>query len=203
MSFITSHPSIVVCDAGRATQLCEKSRAQIHGMISIADPPPYEQKRPRPSIIPAIALLLDFRDVWADHHDGIKLVNAPSLNHVDAILKYGHDLAALGAPPSGGRLVIHCTAGRSRSTAAAFIILCDRYGVGNEQAAMDALLTCCERAPLPNTLLCKLADDYLGRGGRLHKLAIEQNENPRDAEADAGKPITGTALLNAVRRGEI
>ena len=63
-------------------------------------------------------------------------------------------------------MLVHCWAGVSRSMAAAYILLCDRFGPGHEEAiAQPSRL----RAPhaYPNALLVQLADAALGREGRM------------------------------------
>jgi len=100
-----------------------------------------------------------------------------------------HDIADEGMPESPGRahvaeliefgrgwdasapMLVHCWAGISRSTAAAFTLLCDRAGPGAEQDIAEMLR---ERAPhaQPNRLLVRLADQALGRDGAMVR-AIE------------------------------
>ncbi len=214
--FITSHPNIIVCGAEQAQALCDSAstRAALYSVLSIADPPPFKAKRPRPGLLSHVTNLctLNFRDT-----DDPTLENCPNMETIVSILRFG-ELTRTARPPPGPngqnpgpyRTMIHCAAGRSRSTAAAFIILCARLGpsptnapVRHERQAMTQLLTACERAPLPNMLMCKLADDYLGRGGALVQVAQHQNDFPEDAEADGNKPVTGTALLAAIRRGDL
>ena len=63
-------------------------------------------------------------------------------------------------------LVIHCWAGVSRSTAAAFIALCDLNSAESETRIAQLLR---ERSPTaaPNQLLISYADQYLERSGRM------------------------------------
>ncbi|HEY4115966.1 MAG TPA: hypothetical protein VGM17_18055 [Rhizomicrobium sp.] len=63
-------------------------------------------------------------------------------------------------------LLVHCWAGVSRSTAAAYILLCDKVGPGRELELARALRN---RAPhaCPNRLMIQLADDAMGRNGRM------------------------------------
>ena len=63
-------------------------------------------------------------------------------------------------------MLIHCWAGISRSTAAAYILLCDLHGPGQEERIANGLRF---RAPhaQPNRLLIRHADLLLGRGGRM------------------------------------
>jgi predicted protein tyrosine phosphatase len=63
-------------------------------------------------------------------------------------------------------LVVHCYAGVSRSTAAAFIAVC---ALESDQAETDVAQRLRRASPTatPNRKLVALADDYLGRGGRM------------------------------------
>ena len=80
-------------------------------------------------------------------------------------------------------LLIHCWAGISRSSAAAFAIACDR-NPGFERDIANELRW---RAPFatPNRLMVRLADDLLARDGRM-VAAIDQIG--RGAEAREGEP---------------
>jgi predicted protein tyrosine phosphatase len=66
----------------------------------------------------------------------------------------------------GSPLVVHCFAGISRSTAAAFVSVCalnpDREELAVARALRDASSTAC-----PNLRIVALADAVLGRGGRM------------------------------------
>lgn len=67
---------------------------------------------------------------------------------------------------SGGRVLIHCEAGVSRSTAAALIMYSCWLGPGGEEEAMRRVL---RQRPiaLPNPRMVGLADKLLDRKGRL------------------------------------
>jgi predicted protein tyrosine phosphatase len=65
-----------------------------------------------------------------------------------------------------GRVVIHCQAGISRSTAAATIFYAVLLGEGREDEAIARVLAAREFA-LPNRRMIRLADALLGRGGKL------------------------------------
>jgi predicted protein tyrosine phosphatase len=71
-----------------------------------------------------------------------------------------------------GPLVVHCWAGISRSTAAAFITLCTLNEPGTERHFAQALRAA-SRTATPNPLMVELADDLLGRRGRMIS-AIEE-----------------------------
>lgn len=67
---------------------------------------------------------------------------------------------------SAGRVLIHCEAGVSRSTAAALIMYTCLLGPGSEREAMERVLG---QRPIarPNRRMVEIADHLLGRGGRL------------------------------------
>ncbi len=106
-------------------------------------------------LTPVRRLHLAFHDVMEDRPDFI----APNHETVLAILDFGrhwmHDVPML----------IHCWAGISRSSAAAYMLACDD-NPGLESDIADELR---RRAPFatPNRLMVALADDMLGRQGRM------------------------------------
>jgi predicted protein tyrosine phosphatase len=79
---------------------------------------------------------------------------------VEAILAFGRSWDA-AAP-----MVIHCFAGISRSTASAFAIACERDPQADE---LEIALSMRRASPsaLPNRRIVALADDILGRQGRM------------------------------------
>lgn len=81
------------------------------------------------------------------------------------------------------KLLIHCWAGISRSSAAAYVIACDR-NPGFEREIAEELR---RRAPsvTPNRLMVSLADDLLSRSGRMIE-AIRRIG--RGADAFEGEP---------------
>jgi len=102
---------------------------------------------------------------------------APDRDTMQAILDFGRNRTPQHA------MLIHCWAGISRSSAAAFVIVCDG-NPGYERAAAEELR---RRAAFvtPNRLMVKLADEALGRGGRMIE-AIDRIG--RGAEAFEGEP---------------
>ncbi len=83
----------------------------------------------------------------------------PSKDHVQAIIKFGRDL------PSGARLLCCCTAGLSRSPAAALIVMALSLP-GREGEAFCSLMAIRPRSA-PNPIMVAIADDLIGAGGRL------------------------------------
>jgi predicted protein tyrosine phosphatase len=101
----------------------------------------------------------------------------PDRDIMRAILDFGRH----GGPQR--TLLIHCWAGISRSSAAAFAIACDR----NPGFESDIAIELRRQSPsaTPNRLMVRLADDLLRRGGRMVE-AIEAIG--RGAEAREGEP---------------
>lgn len=83
----------------------------------------------------------------------------PSETHVRALLDFSRQWNA-EAP-----MLIHCWAGISRSMAATFTILCDRMP-GEEHRIARTMRRLAPHAD-PNRLFVRIADDVLGRSGRL------------------------------------
>jgi predicted protein tyrosine phosphatase len=102
---------------------------------------------------------------------------APDRDSVGAILDFATSWT--GARP----MLVHCWAGISRSSAAAFMIACARHP-GCERDIADELR---RRAPFatPNRLMVALADDLLAGSGRMVE-AIERIG--RGADAFQGSP---------------
>lgn len=86
---------------------------------------------------------------------------APGEAHVRALLNFVRSWRGTGAP-----LVIHCFAGISRSTAAAFIAACALKPERDEAEIAQALRAASPSAT-PNKLLVEIADSILGRDGRM------------------------------------
>ncbi len=82
---------------------------------------------------------------------------APDRATMDAMIAFGRELPR--------PMLIHCWAGVSRSSAAAYVLACAR-NAGRESDIADELR---RRAPFatPNRLMVALADDLLGRNGAM------------------------------------
>jgi len=102
---------------------------------------------------------------------------APSAATVQAILEFGRNRT--GEAP----MLVHCWAGISRSSAAAYMLACDG-NLSHEAAIADELR---RRAPFatPNRLMISLADDILGRRGRMVDAIARIG---RGTEASEGTP---------------
>jgi predicted protein tyrosine phosphatase len=123
-----------------------------------------------PSIGPDRHLRLAMNDI-CEPQPGLVL---PCESHVSDLVKFALDWDRK-AP-----LLIHCWAGISRSTAAAFITLCALNPRVDELALARALRRASPTA-YPNRLLVALADEALSRNGRM-MTAVEEIGRGRVAE---------------------
>ena len=111
----------------------------------------------RPETIPERNhLFLGINDI-VEAQDGMVL---PAAEHVERLLDFA------GAWDSRRPMVIHCYAGISRSTAAAFITLCSVRPERDEREIARRLRTA-SRIATPNARLVALADMILERNGRM------------------------------------
>jgi predicted protein tyrosine phosphatase len=124
-------------------------------VLSILDP-----EWPEPSALqafdPHFRTTLRFHDA-IEPGAGVLL---PRKADVEAILAFGRD--ADGA----ARLLVHCHAGISRSTAATLMILAQAHPHEREEAIAERLIEIRPQA-WPNSRMIAFADDALDRGGRL------------------------------------
>jgi predicted protein tyrosine phosphatase len=112
---------------------------------------------PRPAAIP------DARHLRLFFHDIIRPIDEhvpPADEHVLGILDFVQRWDRR-AP-----LLIHCWAGISRSTAAAFMTACALNPAVDEALIAEALRAASPTAT-PNPLMVQIADDLMGRGGRM------------------------------------
>jgi predicted protein tyrosine phosphatase len=112
---------------------------------------------PTPAVISTSAhLRLAMNDITSPQEG---LVH-PNAAHIETLIAFARDWNRQGP------LVVHCWAGISRSTAAAFITLCALNEPGAERQFAKALRAASPTAT-PNALMVELADDVLGRNGRM------------------------------------
>lgn len=120
------------------------------------------------------------RHVELSFHDIVELTPdliAPDIEMMRAVIDFGRGAVEDRA------LLIHCWAGISRSSAAAYAIACDR-NPGYEFEIADELR---RRSPYvtPNRLMVRLADEMLGRDGRMSAAIARIG---RGAETAEGEP---------------
>jgi len=100
-------------------------------------------------------LVLQFHDL--DYDDGRTVVC--TREHVQQALDFARK-------HEGGRLLLHCQAGKCRSPGIGLAIIADKLGQGREVEAVETLMHIREVAAV-NLVVLQVADDVLGRGGRL------------------------------------
>lgn len=89
---------------------------------------------------------------------------APGDAHVESLISF------LDAWNTDDHLLIHCWAGMSRSTASAYIAACMHNPDADEALIADTLANASPTA-FPNTRIVAIADEMLGRSGRMEKAA--------------------------------
>jgi len=116
-----------------------------------------EDNLARPAAIaPENHLWLQLHDISAPM-DGYVI---PERRHVERLIGFVRNW------PRETPLVVHCYAGVSRSTAAAFVSVCALNAASNEHAVAAALRRASPTAT-PNIRIVELADHLLGRSGRM------------------------------------
>ena len=84
----------------------------------------------------------------------------PGEAHVERLIRF------VGEWPQTSPLLIHCWAGISRSTAAAYITLC-LNNPDEDEHILAQILRRASPSATPNKLIIHLADNMLGRNGRM------------------------------------
>lgn len=149
----SNHPDI------RVTSLTAARRLKRHfdAVITIEDPGFRNglrfHRKPHPDQI-----VLMFEDIDRDLRPRFACA---SPEQVAAGIEFGRD-----ALDAGKSLLVHCRAGVSRSTAMFLAALSAHLGDGSEEACIRKL-TEVRKEAVPNILVLRSADEYLGRGGRL------------------------------------
>lgn len=128
-----------------------------------------------PGISPERHLFLGMSDITAPIDGHI----VPAQEHVERFLRF------VGEWDRNAPLVIHCWAGISRSTAAAFITACALSPARDEEEIATHLRAVSPSAT-PNARLVAIADEMLGRRGAM-SAAIERIG--RGADAFEGTPF--------------
>lgn len=142
---------MLVCPSGHAAAVAsERAPSHVLGFGSPGDP------------VPAVAadhvLRLAFHDIDRPR-EGLVM---PAREDVAALVDFGRGWP--GARP----LLVHCRMGISRSTAAAFVLACLREPDRPERG-IAASLRAASPCATPNARIVSLADDLLGREGRMRE----------------------------------
>lgn len=135
--------------------------------------------------------ILSFHDI-IDPAEGKEM---PGRQHVEAILEFGRGLSG---PVN---LLVHCHMGVSRSTAAMLTILAQAQPEMSESALFSHLREIRPQA-WPNSVLIGLADDMLGREGRLVAALREHYAHQLEAEPKYREWMTRLGREREIRMGE-
>jgi predicted protein tyrosine phosphatase len=145
-------PRIHICSLSRLHDTVTAARAS-HLVTLINEGTPVT--RPA-SIAPERHLFLAFNDIVSPL-DGM---TAPGPAHIHSLIGF------LDGWDRTDPMVVHCFAGISRSTAAAFIALC-ALAPGRDEREIAQALRNASPIATPNPLMVELADGILGRQGRM------------------------------------
>jgi predicted protein tyrosine phosphatase len=162
---------IHVCPLSRLGETLASSNAS-HLVTLLKAETPFE----RPfGLAPQNHLFLSMHDIVEEQPDMV----APSGGHVEELLAFARSWDR--ARP----MVVHCYAGISRSTAAAYIIAA-ALAPQRDEAELARTLRRLSPSATPNQRLIALADGLLGRGGRMIAAVAAIG---RGAEAYEGIPF--------------
>jgi len=164
-------PRIHVCSLARVEATAKATGAD--RLVTLLNPTT-EAVRPR-SIPPERHLFLGLSDIL-EPQEGLIF---PEARHVRALVAFAREWDRR-AP-----MIVHCFAGVSRSTAAAFIAVCALNEARDENEIARAMRAASPTAT-PNMRLVALADAELGRDGRMRR-AIEAIG--RGVDCDEGVPF--------------
>ncbi len=149
----------------------ELGRSRPAGVISLLSP-----DQPAPDTPgDAARLVLRFNDIT----EPAAGLTPPDADMVARLLAFGASFEPYET------LLLHCWMGISRSPAAAFILACAQ-DPATPEARIAATLRQAAPSATPNALLVRLADDQLGRRGRMSATILAIG---RGREAPAGDPF--------------
>ena len=143
---------IYVCSLSRLAETVERSGAR-HVVTLINEGTPVE----RPAVVTLDNhLRIGINDI-AEPMDGMV---CPDESVVERLIAFGETW------DEASPMIVHCWAGISRSTASAFTLACARSPEADEAQIAWTLRSLAPHA-YPNRRIVALADDMLGRGGRM------------------------------------
>jgi predicted protein tyrosine phosphatase len=149
---------LTVCGISELTD--QRGRSVTH-VLSILDP-----DHPDPEAFEAYdphhRTILRFHDII----NPIPGMILPEPEHVEAVLRFGDEVADGRHERTEGHLLVHCHMGVSRSTAAMATLLAQAHPEENEDRLFERLAEIRPQA-WPNSLMIAFADDLLSRKGRL------------------------------------
>lgn len=153
---------------GAGILLSERIQASLHWrwLVSISVPgrePVLNWNR----LDPDRRIHLEFDDIDRDGHAWYV---PPGESDVRQLLDFGERI-------DGGRILVHCAAGISRSAASAYALLCQKMPRGTEAEALDHIYRIRTRAQ-PNKRLVEWADRLLDREGTMIAALQDRPKGP-------------------------
>jgi predicted protein tyrosine phosphatase len=168
---MTSIPNfkLYITDVENASSFHDKAITHMVSIGDIDDKPPYiKHWAKRPAFY-----RFEFDDISNEKADPAKY-QLVSEKDIIRILYIADTIKSSVEAGTQVNLLIHCAAGISRSTATAFVILNAILGPGNEQKCIQMVY---DARPIacPNYLVTKLADQALGRNGKMSEVVARFN----------------------------
>jgi predicted protein tyrosine phosphatase len=165
---------IHVCSLARLHDTIARTGAR-HVVSLLAD----DADLKRPAVIsPENHLWLQVHDI-SEPQDGFVL---PQPEHVEQLIAFVHRW------PRETALVVHCYAGVSRSSAAAFVAVCALNPAGDE-AAIAAALRRASPTASPNIRIVTIADQQLARQGRMIRAVKAIGRGDELEDIDGASPF--------------
>jgi predicted protein tyrosine phosphatase len=143
------------------SELPDQSARSVTHVLSILDPD-YPDPEAFAAYDPHHRTVLRFHDA-INPRPGVIL---PEPGHVEAILRFGDDLAQSRSERENGHLLVHCHMGVSRSTAAMLTLMAQVHPQETEESLLERLAEIRPQA-WPNSRMVRFADELLSRDGRL------------------------------------
>ncbi|MBB3018468.1 putative protein tyrosine phosphatase [Microvirga lupini] len=143
------------------SELPDQRERSVTHVLSILDP-----DHPDPeafgSYDPHHRTILRFHDII----NPIEGMILPKPEHVEAVLRFGDEVAQNRGERAEGHLLVHCHMGVSRSTAAMLTLMAQTNPEESEERLFERLTEIRPQA-WPNSLMIAFADGLLSRNGRL------------------------------------
>jgi predicted protein tyrosine phosphatase len=137
---------------------------------------------PTPSEFDGVHWNISFNDI-ATQAEAIEFdATLPEMQDVQQVLDYAESCQQ-ASQVQPVHLLVHCMAGVSRSTAAAYAMISSMFGEGREHDALKHILEIRPQAS-PNPLMVKHADAILKRNGKMLE-AIKRLRDAADGDASS------------------
>ena len=143
------------------SELPDQRERSVTHVLSILDPD-YPDPEAFEAYDPHHRTILRFHDIISP----VQGMILPGPEHVEAVLRFGDEVATGHAGSVEGHLLVHCHMGVSRSTAAMLTLLAQTHPEEGEDRLFERLVEIRPQA-WPNSRMIEFADGLLSRDGRL------------------------------------